>query len=879
MSARRDDELPLSGQRKVDDDVRGELEFHLEQRIAELVARGTPPDEARRTAMAAFGDRDRVEAECREIETRRRVADGRARRLDDLRDDARIGLRLLRRSPAYALAAVATLALGVGANTAVFSIVNDVVLTPLPYEDADRLVHVVERHEQGSGNVPWATFLDLEATAQSFSAMAAYGSGTTTVLGTDRPLRVNGAWISSNFFRVFPTRPVLGRLPLPEEHALGASPVAVVSHAFWRDRLGAPESLEGIRVKLGFDYDVIGVLPPAFEFPDEAQVWMPLELSRQGMSRTSHNWNAIGRMGPGVTPQAAQRELDQVLARLRELHYPDFDAVGATVTPLHDVLTASTRTPLYLLLGASAILLVAACTNLASAGLARGTNRLGDMAVRSALGATRSRLVRQLLTESALLALVGVVAGLAVAMLLLRVVTPFAPEGLRLERVAIDGRVLAFATVVAVVTTILTGLWPALRLSGTNVGTMLRAGLRGSADAGRMRTWNFLVSAEVALAIVLLAGSGLLIRSFTEVIQTEIGFEPEDVTWTAVEIPAINYDGQSPAIPAFHEQVLASLQGRPGIEAAGFVNRLPLTGTFPNGAMEVEGKPHDRRGAFTGYSIYRVIGGDYFQAMGIPVLAGRTFGAADDRSGAPVVIVSRTFAERQWPGEDAIGKRLRVAGMDGGEEPWTTVVGVVGDTRASSVTDPWREVYYFDHRQRPPYRTYSTSYVVRGPSAAGAVVAAIESIDPQVPVEQRNLESLVSRSVADRRFMLIIMGGFAALALALATVGIYAVVSYTVAQRTREIGVRLALGATPSAVRSMVIRGSLRSLAPGLLIGGLLAVGATSAMRSLLYGVSPLDPIALGSAVAILAAAGVMSTLPPAVRATRVDPLTAIRSD
>jgi putative ABC transport system permease protein len=313
------------------------------------------------------------------------------------------------------------------------------------------------------------------------------------------------------------------------------------------------------------------------------------------------------------------------------------------------------------------------------------------------------------------------------------------------------------------------------------------------------------------------------------------------------------------------------------------VTRLPLTGTATNGSMEVEGKPHNVRGPFTGSSIYRVVGGDYFGAMRIPVLDGRTFGSGDDRAGAPVVIVSATFAATEWPGESAIGKRVRPVGMDGrGGEPWHTVIGVVGDTRMASVTDRQRAVYYFDYRQRPPWRSYSTVYVTRtsgGAALAPAIQRAIASVDPQVPIEQRSLSSLVSESVADRRFTMIVLGVFAVVALLLAIVGIYAVVSYTVAQRTRELGVRLALGASPGRVRAMVLISAMRSIVPGLVAGAALAVAATSAMRSLLYGVTPLDPLALGAAVGILAVAGVASTLRPAIQATRVDPIIAMRAE
>jgi len=883
MSRRPDEDLPLSRQKPVHEDVRGEVQFHIDQRTRDLEAEGLAPDEARRRALEAFGDLDSVEAECREIETRRRVARRRAQRLDDLKDDLRLGFRLLRRSPAFTIAAVVTLALGIGANTAVFSIVDDVILTPLAFQDADRLVTVSERHDKGWGNLAWTTFVEAREQATSYDGMTQYAAWNATVLGTERPLRATVGWMSADFFTVFPTRPLLGRLPLPEEHQIGATPVAVISHDFWRDQLGAPASLDSLHLKVDASVTVIGVLPPGYRVPEDADMWLPIELLRHSPSHTSHGSTTVGRLRPQVNPIAAQREMDGLLARMKEQYYPDFDAIGSTVEPLVDVMTASSKTPLYLLLGASTVLLLAACTNLASAGLARGTARTGELAVRSALGASRMRIVRQLLTESALLSLLGCLAGLLTARFLLRVALPLAPEGLGLDRIGIDARVLAFAGVVAVITTMLAGLLPALRLSDTGTGTVLRAGLRGTGDGRRTRAWNVLVGAEVALAVVLLSGAGLLLRSFSRVMQTDLGFDATGVLATTVELPAVNYDATGSAIPSFHDRTLSVLSAAPGIEAVGFANVLPLGGAGLNGAMEIEGKPHDPRGPFSGYSVYRVIGGDYFRALGIRVIAGRSFGPGDDRRGAPVVIVSETFARLEWPGENAVGKRLRPFGMDGLDEPWYTVVGVVGDTRTASVTDRHREVYYFDYRQRPAFRAGSVTYVARSgasaPPAAATIQRLVASIDPQVPIEQLSLSRLVSQSVADRRFTLLVLAAFAAVALLLAIVGIYAVISYTVAQRTREFGVRLALGASPGRVRLLVLLTSMRSVVPGLVVGTALAVAATSAMRSLLYGVSPLDPVALGAAVVTLGLAGMGSSMGPALRATRVDPLAAIRAD
>jgi putative ABC transport system permease protein len=885
MTKHRDeDSLPFSKVPPVAEDVRREVEFHLEERVAELIAGGMSRDEALRVAREAFGDRRAVEDECREIEARRRHTRRRMRAREALRQDILVGFRGLRRSPGFALAAVATLALGVGANTAVFSIVNTVILRPLPYVEPERLIHVAERHEKGWANLAWMSFLDVQSQQRSFTAVTAYTAGTATVLGARTPQQVHGAIISRDFFRVFPVRPVLGRVPAPDEHRPGASPVAVVSHAFWRDQLGAPMSLEGVHLMIDTEMPVVGVLPRGFDFPDGAQVWMPVERTETRTSRTAHNYDVVGRLKPGMSAEDARRDLDALFDRMRPIAMPNYDATGSIVSPLQDLLTRNVRTPLYLLLGASALLLLAACTNLASSLLARGTARAGELAVRTALGATQSRLVRQLLTESALLAFVGCAAGVALASIALRALVLGAPATLPIGEVGMDAWVLAFAAATTILTTFLFGALPAMRLSRANAPAVLRDGARGTQDRGKLRVWNMLVAAEVAFAVALLAGSVLLIRSFGKVLNLELGFDPSQVHAAEVNLPAINYDGASPAISAFHDRILERLSATPGVEAAGFTSILPVIGgEGPDGMLEVAGRPLDPTGRHNGHALYRVVGGDYFRALGIRVIAGRTFEPRDHASAPPVAIVSEDFARHFWPDDDPIGKQLRPVGMDRENEPFATVIGVVASTRSRGVTGAFQLTYYFDHRQRPPFRSYTTSYVVRATSGAGAMPAVIRrtvhSVDPQVPVDVRSFDELLSASVADRRFTMVVLGVFAATALLLAIVGIYAVVSYSVTQRTREIGVRLALGATPGGVRALVVGTAMRAVVPGLAVGLVIAIADARLLRALVFGVSPFDPAAIGIALGTLLMAALFSSAWPAWRATQVNPSTAIRSD
>jgi putative ABC transport system permease protein len=882
MKDRDDDDLPLSRRPPVDEDVRREVEFHLENRVDELMRRGMPRDRAMETARASFGDRDAVEAECRTIEKRRRTSATRADRVAAARHDFVIGWRLLRRSPGITIAAILTLALGIGANSAVFSIVNGVLLRPLAYPDAERLVDVVERHENGWGSVPWSNFLDLAAQNQSFESMASYGSGVGTVITNETALRVRQGSYSAQLFEVLRTRAVRGRLTGPADHARGAPAVAVVTWEFWRDVLGAPESLVGLHVKGSYDYAIVGVLPPGFTFDRATQIWRPMELDEQTLSRTSHNWNVVARLKEGVSRSLGQRELSQILERLRPLHVPDFDAAGATVVSLQDKLYGSMRRPLYLLLGASGVVLLAACANLTSTQLARGSARQGEFAIRAALGAPRIRLVRQLLAENAVLAMLGTIAGLLLAVAALRTLVSLAPATLPIGSVKIDGWVVAFTAFVGIVTTVLVGMLPALRLSEAGTNLTLREGTRGTAGTSSMRAWNVLVGAEVALAVTLFAASALLIKSFARVMDEDLGFDPQSALAVTVSLPGVNYDAQSPDVSPFHDRALARVREVPGVTSVGFVNVLPLQGTIPNGGMVVEGKATDVRGV-TGYAIYRVVGGDYFAAAGMDVLRGEVFGPGRTLPRYSVVVDS-VFAAREWPDQEPIGRRVAVAGMDaprGVGEPWYNVVGVVSSVRATSAIDGFEPTYYFDHHDRPPYRSRNVTYVVRSTGNPGplapAVTKAIHAIDPNVAVETRRLDDVVTRSVAERRFTMTILATFAAIALALAIAGIYGVISYFVSQRRREIGIRLALGASPASVRGMVIRSATQAVVPGLLAGAVLATAASRSLRSLLYDVTPFDAITILSAVAVLGGAAIMSSALPAVRATRVDPARTMR--
>ena len=876
----------MSRRPPVSEDVRREIEFHIQQRADELVRAGVSREQATNKARASFGDRDVVEAECRAIEQRRRASKHRANRLAEFRQDLVVGWRVLRKAPGFTMAAVVTLALGIGANAAVFSLVNRLLVQPLPYTHSDRIVTIDEQHDTGWGNIPWPNFVDLEQQSTTFDAMAQYGEGMGTMLAAGNATRVHMGAFSEHLFDVLEVRPVKGRLPVASEFSMSAPAVAVVSHAFWRDVLGSPPSLDGVRVKGGRDFAVIGVLPPDFDFAGGTQVWFPMPVESMETSRTSHNRPTIGRMKPGITIDAARRDIAVVFARLEATYKPNFDATGARMSSLQDALYGSMRTPLYLLLGASGVLLLAACANLAGAQLARGAERANEFAIRSALGAGRGRLLRQLVSESTVLAVLGAAAGLALSLVILRAFTAIAPASLPIASVTVDGSVLAFTALAAVVTTLLVGALPALRLSESDTGLALREGTRGTGGVSRMRAWKVLVAAEVAIAVVLLTGSTLLIKSFSRVMERQLGFDPASALVANVELPGVNYEGPNlPNVARFHDQALELIRGAAGVSSVGFVNRLPLRGGGPSGGIAVDGKPVDPAFGSSGYAIYRVVGGDYFAAAGIPVVEGEVFNSR--RSLPPhSVVVDQAFATREWPGKSAIGKRMKIVGMDHPTvypEPWLTVVGVVASVRPTSMTGDYRPTYFVDYHERPLSRVTSASYVVRTAAGVSAIAPtvrnAMQSVDPQVAIEATPLQDVVSTSVTERRFTMIILGTFAGVALLLAIAGVYAVISYAVEQRRREIGIRLALGATPAGVRRMVITSAAAAIAPGLAIGAALAVASSRALTSLVYGVSPFDAPSLTVAIVALAAAGLASGALPAIRATRVDPLRALRTE
>ncbi|MGH7594360.1 MAG: ADOP family duplicated permease [Gemmatimonadales bacterium] len=879
---RPDEELPLSPLKPVNDDVRLELADHIERRTDELIAEGRTPVAARAEALRAFGDVGDVSAECREITSRARQSRRRVERLDGLVQDIRFAVRLLRRAPTFALVATFTLALGVGANTAIFSLINDVLLRPLPYDHGEQLVDLVELHQKGFANFAYSNFVDLRAQTRSFQQLAKYYTDRATFLGANEPLRAMSAYVTADFFPMMRVHAKLGRLTTASDHQFGAAPVVVISDRFWREHFGGNRDLASLRLRGEFDLQVVGVMAPGFSFPDDADLWIPLELEQMPVSRTAHDGATMARLKSGVTLAAARLDVNGVLRHIGETAGEDFDAVGGRLTWLQADVAGPARTPLLLLLGASGLLLLIACTNLTSTLLARGTIRQSELAVRTAIGAGRSRVIRQILTESMVIAVLGCGLGLALAEGLLRGMALVAPPELTVMRAAhLDLRVLAFTALIAGLTAMFFGFLPALRLSDIDTGQLMRGSRGGSARRGII--WSALVTTEVALAVVLLIGSGLLLRSFARVLHVDLGFDPTHVVMATIDLPELNYPDVTQAV-AFHDRALSLIRAIPGVENAGVTNAPPLTGGFSDGGIDVEGKPRVSQAyPITGYANYGLASTGLFRALEIRIMRGRDFAESDVASSLPVAIVNQEMAAKEWPGTDPIGKRFRINGMDtADEQPWATVIGVAHDVPAASVTVPAGETYYFSYRQ-VPYRARYLTAVVRSRLPAALIErsmrAAIAQVDANVPVEFGTMRNAAAASVAGRRFLVLLLGIFAVVALHLSAIGIYGVVAYSVAQRTREIGIRIALGASPRRVGLRVQSRAMVMVLAGIGLGVAGALAATRLLQAFLYDVTATDPAVFGGVVLLLVATACLASWGPARRGTRIDPIVAIRAE
>jgi predicted permease len=874
-----------------EDEIVAELALQLEQAYAEALAGGAQPPEALARAEAQLGD---WRALAREIEAAERPVpppepDRPAGVFSGAAHDLRYALRFLRRNPVFLTIAALTLAFGIGGNTAVFTMVDALLLRSLPYPQPDRLMALETRKVQQPEIEPWTSppdFFDIRERSRSFSEVAGIDPVWNMILfGRGEPEQLQCLFVSANFFPMLGLKAELGRtFAAEEDDRARPKSVVLLSHAYWQRRFGGTGDVLGQKLTLdGGVFTVIGVMPEDFRYAgeplagtaSEISVYLPLAANPLTTGpRGLRCLKVIGRLKPGVSSAQAREEVRSLGAAMAG-QYPESNrGFSMDGQPLRAQVAGRFRLTLMLLLGTVGFVLLMACANVANMLLARAAARTREISVRVALGASQFRLLRQLLTEGFALALAGGVLGLALAMLLLRFLSAVGPASLvRTHKIALDGRALLFTAAAVVACTLLAGLPPAWRMARADLAAALREAGRGL-TGGHHRLRSALVVVQVAVALVLLVGAGLLIRSFDRLLDINPGFDARNLVTISTQVPTTSRAPEQRK--AMYELMRDRLRSVPGVLDVAAASRLPMGGMNLGSALFIEGKstPGEQ-----GPDVeYRVATPNYFATMGIPLRSGRVFDERDDAAPAGVVIVNQTAARRFWPGEDAVGKRIKL-GPSPERQAWITIVGVVGDVRHFGLDIEPRPEIYRPYAQNPlnsPILVIRTG--VDPSSMSGAVAAKVRSVHPDVPAYNVYvMQELVDRSTAQRRFVMLLLSGFAVAALLLAAVGIYGTVSQSVAQRTPEIGLRMALGASPGAALGLVFRQGLQLAVAGIAIGSVAAAGLTRVMGNLLFEVRPLDPVAFSAAAGVLAGIAALACYVPARRATRVDPLVALR--
>lgn len=823
--------------------------------------------------------------------------------METILQDLRHALRILRRSPGFTSVSVLTLALAIGATAAIFSVVYGVLLKPLPYNDPNRIMAVFEITPHGEWNrLADPNFDDFRAQSRSFQAIAKYSAGFASVSGGSQPTRTSVATVTPDFLNVFRVQPLMGRDFSPADNRKGAAPVALVGYGYWKQHLGSSTDLSHLHLKIdNADYSVIGVLPDKFQFPPDSELYVAADREGENPSRTSHNFDAVARLRDGVTPAQANADISAIARRISAASalQGDFLLKDAAVVPLQVSITGNARPALLILLGAVGFLLLVACANVANLLLAQSSARSRELAVRTALGAARTRLIRQFLTESFVLALLGGALGVLAAFFGVAGLIALAPESLpRLDSISINIPVLLFALAISTAVALGLGTFTAIRATRGDLRESLGEGGRSaSASHSSQRLGRAIVAAQVAITLVLVVGAGLLGRSLMKVLEVDPGFRVDKIVAMDVSLPWVNWTSSKPKAEQgiFYANLIDRLKQIPGVKQAGATSALPLDGGLPNGLFlrmtqdelpkpaqsdEELSRQFDilfQRKDRMGTADFGVVTEGYFKALGIPLVRGRIFDARDTADSPHVAVVSESLARSTWPGQDAIGHTIEFGNMDG-DTRLLTIVGIVADVHDYGLDAPPRPTVYVNLFQRPrPWMTLTMLTDADTQQVTASARRILAELNPEIPPTFRTFSQIYAASLGSRRFNVILIGSFGLVALLLATAGVFGVMAYSVSRRTREIGVRVALGARSSDVLGMILGQGLRTIAIGVVIGLAGSLLLTRAIASLLFGVTATDPLTFVAVVALLGAAALLACYIPARRATKVDPVVALR--
>jgi putative ABC transport system permease protein len=869
--------------KKIDRDFQHELDTHLDLATQENIRRGMTPADAARTARICLGGNTQLHETNRELRG--------LPFLETFLQDMRFAFRMLRKNPAFSAIAILTLALGIGANTAIFSVVYAVLLKPLPYADSDRLFTVFQQGTKEAKNKNGFSFpnmRDFRDQSDIFSDLSAVQGHQLTLTGRGDAYVIDTSVVTPDLFSTFRVQPILGRAFLPDDGKPGAAPVVILSENLWRGSFGSDPNIVGTAISLDKrSFTIVGVMPSYFRFPQvqqSRQIWIPIvddPLFGSWLERRGGHWLRLtGRIKPGVDPAQADAEFDAIAGRLAKQFPGDNDGWTVRMIPLRDFLVGEVKTPLLVLLGAVGLVLLIACANIANLLLARATSRSREIAVRATLGAGRSRLVRQLLSETLLLSILGGIAGVALAYYGVHILTAFLPDGLpQINSIQIDYTVLAFALALSLFASCAVGLVPAMLVAGSDLQSTLRegGGRSGESSASR-RARNILASAEIALALVLLVAAGLLLRSFSKLTEVSPGFQIEHVLKAEVSLPRAQYTTPQ-QWSAFSENLLTRLQSEPGMQNSALAIPLPIADGFINIAFDIENRPAESAAAVR-TADYVAVTPTYFHVMNIPLLAGRTFEPRDNMSAPAVAVVTQSFVRAYFPNENPIGKRI-VFGFPPDPGIAREIVGIVSDVHDVALGNAPGPMMYASYPQSPfPGACIAVQSTLAPDAVISSIRDAVAALDEDLPVTDiATMAEVVHQSTAQPRFRTTLIAIFAAIALILAATGIFGVISYSVQCRTNEIGIRVALGASARSILKMILRETLILAGIGLAVGIPAALAASRVLSHLLFGVSPTDPATLIAVSATLAAVAAAAGYLPARRATQIDPLQALRHD